>query len=120
MRLFHKNANISHLVIQFFEKCEGIEFEAHTSKISHHEMNATQNIINEKWWLVGSPHYGILHKYIREFFLQCSMCYAKKRPSPIKRKKYHYDEVICVPINQLDERLKDLILEHEVILFIFF
>ena len=48
MRLFHRNANISHLVIHFLEECESIVFEAHTSKISHHGMNATQNIINSK------------------------------------------------------------------------
>ena len=69
-------------------------------------MNATQNNINEKGWLVGSPHYGILHKYIRilPWILLCALC-------PIKLKNYHYNEVIHVPINHLDERLKDLILE---------
>ena len=31
LRLFHKNANISHIVILFLEECEGIVIEAHTS-----------------------------------------------------------------------------------------
>ena len=61
-------------------------------------MYVIQNIINERGWLVGSPHYGIPHKYITEFCLQCSLCSARKRPNTIKRKKYHYDEVIHVPI----------------------
>jgi len=103
----------------FFEECENIVYEAHTSKIPYHGMNATQNIINERGWLVGSPHYGTPNKYIREFCLQCPLCSSKKRPSPIKRKKYHYDEVIHVLTDRLDERLKDLILEHKVILFLF-
>ena len=120
MRLFHKNVKISHLVIPFLEECEKFVFEAHTSKIPHHGINATQNIINERGWLVGTPHYGIPHKYIREFCLQCCLCSAKKRPNSIKRKKYHYDEVIHVPINQLDGRLKDLILKLKVIIFLFF
>ena len=86
LRLFHKNANISHLVFHFLEEYKDIVFEAHTRKILHHGMNATQNIINGKGWLIESFHYEIPHKYIGEFCLQCSMCSAKKRPSPIKRK----------------------------------
>ena len=120
LRLIHKNTNITHLVILFLEECEGIVFEAHTNKIYHHRMNATQNMTNGKGCLVGFPHYGIPHKYIKIFCLQYSMCSVKKRPSSIKWKKHHYDEVICVPTDQLDERLKDLILEHKVILFIIF
>ena len=87
LRLFHKHANISHLLIHFFEECGSIVFEAHTSKIPHHGKNATQNIIKGKKWHVKSPHYRIPHKYIKIFYLQCSMCSTKKRPSPIKRKK---------------------------------
>ena len=66
LRLFHTIPNIYHLVIPFLEECEGIVFEAHTSKISHHVMNVTQNIISGNRWLVRSSHYGIPHKYIRE------------------------------------------------------
>ena len=87
LRLFHKNANIFYLVIPFLKEFESIMFEAHRSKIPHHRMNATQkNIINGIGWLVGSIHYGIPYKYIREIGLQCSMCYVKIRPSPIKWK----------------------------------
>jgi hypothetical protein len=99
MRLFHKNVNISHLVIPFFEECENIVYEAHTSKIPHHGMNATQNIINKRGWLVGSPHYGIPNKYIKEFCLQCPLCSSKKRPSPIKRKNITTMKLfMCLPI----------------------
>ena len=87
LRLFYKNVNISHLIISFFlEECENIVYEAHTSKIPHHGMNATQNTINEKGWLAWSPHYGIPQKYITKFCLQCSLCSTKKFPSPIKQK----------------------------------
>ena len=108
LRLFHKNANISHQVIHFLEVCERIVFEAHASKIPHYRMNATKNIISAKWWLVRSSHHGFPHKYIRKICLRCSMCSAKKTSKSNATEKYHYNKVNRVPTNHLDERLKEL------------
>ena len=43
----------------------------------------------------------------------------KEISKPNKTEKYHYNEVIHVPIDHLDEILKKFILGHKVILFLF-
>lgn len=69
LRVFHKILTFLTSLFLFLESVRVVWLEAHTSEVTHHGINATQNNFNAKGWLVGYPHHEIPHKYVRELCL---------------------------------------------------
>jgi hypothetical protein len=118
-RLHNKLPKKIHLVLPLVEEWKVIVTLSHTSRNPHLGITTTKDHILGQGWLVGAQNHGIPEEYTREFIHECSCISTKSSnevltPTRNKRKKYIFEEVIKVPPEAFDDKMKELIFKYQV------